>query len=92
MAASANPSGNNQQESSRNGNGAAANDGGSAPHENSAVAATQAALRHNPGISVEWTTDEQSLLEELLTKSVILPLSLYIYILDVRAHAILQQQ
>ncbi|KAG5514911.1 hypothetical protein RHGRI_036080 [Rhododendron griersonianum] len=68
MAASANPSGNNQQESSRNGNGAAANDGGSAPHENSAVAATQAALRHNPGISVEWTTDEQSLLEELLTK------------------------
>ncbi|XP_058198104.1 uncharacterized protein LOC131313679 isoform X2 [Rhododendron vialii] len=68
MAASANPSGNNQQESSRNGNGAAANDGGSAPHENSAVAATQAALRHNPGISVEWTADEQSLLEELLTK------------------------
>jgi len=72
MAASANPSGNNnQQESSRNGNGAAAatnNGGSSAPHDNSAVAPTQAALRHNPGISVEWTADEQSLLEELLSK------------------------
>ncbi|KAA8543600.1 hypothetical protein F0562_021654 [Nyssa sinensis] len=65
MAASANPSG-NTQEGSSNGNGAT-NNGNSVP-ENSVVGPTQAALRHNPGISVEWTADEQSLLEELLAR------------------------
>uniref|UniRef100_A0A5B6ZX97 Myb-like domain-containing protein n=1 Tax=Davidia involucrata TaxID=16924 RepID=A0A5B6ZX97_DAVIN len=65
MAASANPSGNNQEGSS-NGNGAT-NNGTSVP-ENSVVGPTQAALRHNPGLSVEWTADEQSLLEDLLNK------------------------
>ncbi|KAK9281038.1 hypothetical protein L1049_003930 [Liquidambar formosana] len=29
---------------------------------------TQAALRHNPGLSVEWTADEQSILDDLLVK------------------------
>ncbi|XP_059659949.1 uncharacterized protein LOC132306546 [Cornus florida] len=69
MAASANPSGNNQEGSS-NGNGATSNGNGTSPAvpENTVVAPTQAALRHNPGISVEWTPDEQSLLEDLLTK------------------------
>ena len=70
MAASANPSGNNQES---NGNG------GAVPNDTSAaVGPTQAVLRHNPGLAVEWTADEQSLLEDLLNKSVFLqhPLSL----------------
>jgi hypothetical protein len=66
MAASANPAGNNQEGSS-NGNNAVNNNGIPVP-ENSAVGATQAALRHNPGLSVEWTSDEQALLEDLLSK------------------------
>ncbi|KAM0044579.1 putative SANT/Myb domain-containing protein [Helianthus debilis subsp. tardiflorus] len=68
MAASANPSANNNNESTSNGNGATANGGGAAAAENSVVGPTQSALRHNPGLSVEWAPDEQSLLEELLTK------------------------
>ncbi|VFR00658.1 unnamed protein product [Cuscuta campestris] len=71
MAASANAapgSGNenssNGQEAAGNANGASVN-GLSVP-ENSVLGPTQAALRHNPGISVEWTPEEQSLLEELL--------------------------
>lgn len=74
MAASANPSaGNNNnnsggQEGTSNANGATSN-GLSVP-ENSVVGPTQAALRHNPGLAVDWTPDEQSLLEELLAKSV----------------------
>ncbi|RAL43370.1 hypothetical protein DM860_012511 [Cuscuta australis] len=71
MAASANAapgSGNenssNSQEAAGNANGASVN-GLSVP-ENSVLGPTQAALRHNPGISVEWTPEEQSLLEELL--------------------------
>ncbi|XP_028054225.1 uncharacterized protein LOC114258474 [Camellia sinensis] len=67
MAASANPPGNNNQEGSGNGNGAT-NNGSSVPHDNSPVGPTQAALRHNPGLSVEWTPDEQYLLEDLLNK------------------------
>ncbi|KAL6978944.1 hypothetical protein U1Q18_020611 [Sarracenia purpurea var. burkii] len=66
MAASANPSENNQ-EVSGNGNGVI-NNGSSVPPDNAMVGPTQAALRHNPGLAVEWTADEQSLLEELLTK------------------------
>nr|XP_016438103.1 PREDICTED: uncharacterized protein LOC107764091 [Nicotiana tabacum] len=72
MAASANPSaGNNNnnsggQEGTSNANGATSN-GLSVP-ENSVVGPTQAALRHNPGLAVDWTPDEQSLLEELLAK------------------------
>ncbi|GFZ20030.1 histone H2A deubiquitinase [Actinidia rufa] len=62
MAASANPSGNNQES---NGNGAS----GAVPNDTSAaVGPTQAALRHNPGLAIEWTAEEQSLLEDLLNK------------------------
>ncbi|KAI7738454.1 hypothetical protein M8C21_031583 [Ambrosia artemisiifolia] len=71
MAASANPSANNNNnnnESTSNGNGTTANGGGTAVPENSVVGPTQSALRHNPGLSAEWAPDEQSLLEELLTK------------------------
>ena len=74
MAASANPAG-KDREVSANGNGATTN-GSSAPHDNAVVGPTQTALRHNPGLAVEWTADEQSLLDELLTKSVTLSLSL----------------
>lgn len=70
MAASANPSGdNNQQDGVSNGNGATTN-GISVP-ENSVVGPTQAALRHNPGLCVEWTPEEQTLLQDLLAKSVL---------------------
>ncbi|KAD4584301.1 hypothetical protein E3N88_21902 [Mikania micrantha] len=68
MAASANA---NNNGSTANGNGATTannNGGGSAVPEKSVVGPTQSALRHNPGLSVEWAPDEQSLLEELLTK------------------------
>ncbi|XP_015578117.2 uncharacterized protein LOC8288313 [Ricinus communis] len=78
MAASANPSANNSNNeeggasaqkvaSSANGGGvnAVKNGGSNSGAENSQ---TEAALRHSPGISVEWTPDEQSLLEELLSK------------------------
>lgn len=54
----------NGQEGTGNANGATSN-GLSVP-ENSVMGPTQAALRHNPGISVDWTPEEQSRLEELL--------------------------
>ncbi|CAH2054618.1 unnamed protein product [Thlaspi arvense] len=83
MAASANPSGNNQEGSSAAQkvssssaaatNGAAVNSvdnggntGGSAAAADNSQ--TISALRHNPGISVDWTHEEQSLLEDLLAK------------------------
>lgn len=81
MAASANQNNGNNQEGSSNGNGAAANNNGISVPENSVVGPTQAALRHNPGLSVEWTPDEQALLEDLLAKYVILhSLSRYTYL------------
>lgn len=76
MAASANPSPNNNNGSTSNGNGttttAAVNNTNGAVPDNSVVGPTQSALRHNPGLAVEWAPDEQSLLEELLTKYVLL--------------------
>ena len=91
MAASANPSGNNQEGSSAaaqkvsSSSAAAAN--GAAVNSvdnglNSAVDNSQtiSALRHNPGISVDWTHDEQSLLEDLLAKYSSFSLSLSISI------------
>ncbi|KAG8477909.1 hypothetical protein CXB51_027510 [Gossypium anomalum] len=79
MAASANPTGNNQEGLSNqkvtapptiaNGISLISN---SSEANTSALAAgladTQAALRHNPGISINWTPDEQSILEDLLAK------------------------
>ncbi|CAN4115787.1 unnamed protein product [Withania somnifera] len=68
MAASANPPAGNSsgQEGTSNVNGVTSNS--LYVLENSVVGPTQAALRHNPGLSVDWTPDEQSLLEELLAK------------------------
>eukprot|EP00262_Sarcandra_glabra_P003385 TRINITY_DN14063_c0_g1_i2.p1 TRINITY_DN14063_c0_g1~~TRINITY_DN14063_c0_g1_i2.p1 ORF type:complete len:250 (-),score=47.04 TRINITY_DN14063_c0_g1_i2:132-881(-) len=70
MAASANPSGN--QEGTFNGgvgNPSNGNNGNSAATatENSAASSGQA-LKHNPGLSMEWTAEEQSILQEGLTK------------------------
>ncbi|XP_011089573.1 uncharacterized protein LOC105170494 isoform X1 [Sesamum indicum] len=77
MAASANPSsgahsnasnGNNNSGNSKGGGQENANGGGLSATENSVVGPTQAALRHNPGLSVDWTPEEQSILEDLLVK------------------------
>ncbi|KAL0699324.1 hypothetical protein Bca4012_055446 [Brassica carinata] len=77
MAASANPPGNNQEDSSAAAqkvtssspaaatNGSAVNSVDNKAADNSE---TISALRHNPGISVDWTHEEQSLLEDLLAK------------------------
>ncbi|XWS47259.1 hypothetical protein CRYUN_Cryun14cG0137100 [Craigia yunnanensis] len=80
MAASANPTGNNQEGSSNqkvtappppaNDVSVNSNNSGSTTPVAAAVvsADTPSALRHNPGISVDWTSDEQSKLEDLLAK------------------------
>lgn len=80
MAASANPSGNNQEGSSATQkvssssaaatNGAAVNSVDNGGNTGSGVDNSQtiSALRHNPGISTDWTHEEQSLLEDLLAK------------------------
>ena len=96
MAASANPPGNNQEgssaaqkvtSSSPAANGAAVksvDNGGNTTVDNSE---TIRALRHNPGISVDWTHEEQSLLEDLLAKyssfSLSLSLSRTLFVLAV---------
>ncbi|KAG7581369.1 hypothetical protein ISN44_As08g010590 [Arabidopsis suecica] len=80
MAASANPSGNNQEGSSATQkvtsssaaatNGAAVNSVDNGGNTGAAADNSQTigALRHNPGISTDWTHEEQSLLEDLLVK------------------------
>ena len=80
MAASANPSGDNNNQNDGGGGGGGGVSNGNGPTcnsipvpDNSAVGPTQAALKHNPGLSVEWSPDEQTLLHDLLTKY---PLSL----------------
>ncbi|KAF8094247.1 hypothetical protein N665_0367s0030 [Sinapis alba] len=81
MAASANPPGNNQEDSSvaqkvtsssaaatvatKGGAVNSVDNGGNTTVDNTQ---TISALRHNPGISVDWTHEEQSLLEDLLAK------------------------
>ncbi|KAK9057483.1 hypothetical protein SSX86_022319 [Deinandra increscens subsp. villosa] len=62
------PSANNNGSTS-NGNGSTTTDGGrSAVPENSAVGPSERALKHKIRLSKDWTPDEQSVLEELLTK------------------------
>lgn len=73
MAASANPGGHSNVSNGGNSNGGGAekaNGGVVSGPENSAVEPTQGVLRHNPGISLDWTAEEQSTLEDLLAKSV----------------------
>ncbi|KAJ0051339.1 hypothetical protein Pint_03147 [Pistacia integerrima] len=73
MAASANPLGNNQEGSSAaqkstSANGGVISSNGGANTPAADTTATTSALRHNTGISLEWTPDEQSILEDLLAK------------------------
>lgn len=78
MAASANPSAGGHSNISNGGNTGNSNGGGPekangggggvSATENSAVEPTQGGLRHNPGISLDWTPEEQSTLEDLLAK------------------------
>lgn len=68
MAASANPLGNNQEASSAAQKSTSANGGANTPATDTTP--TTSALRHNSGISLEWTPDEQSTLEDLLSKLV----------------------
>ncbi|XP_057789636.1 uncharacterized protein LOC131006504 isoform X1 [Salvia miltiorrhiza] len=70
MAASANPSGVHRNGNNNNNNG---NSNGSVPENTSGSGVSlpgtaQTALRHNPGLSLDWTPEEQSTLEDLLTK------------------------
>ena len=65
----ANPSGNNQEpthvSSSFNGaSGGNPNHGNSAPESSGATSA----LNHNPGISLDWSAEEQAILDEGLAK------------------------
>ena len=70
MAASANPSGNQHQEqSSLNGGAAASTSNGNSGQGND-NSATASAMKHNPGIATDWTAEEQSILENGLTKLV----------------------
>lgn len=85
MAASANPSGNqqhHQEQTSFNGGGgggapaASTSNGNSGPgvaHENSGTAS---AMKHNPGIATVWTAEEQSILENGLIQYASLPIIL----------------
>ncbi|KAK0588549.1 hypothetical protein LWI29_002488 [Acer saccharum] len=77
MAASANPVGNNQEGSSSaaaaaqksTANGVSVNSSSNGGNSSGAdCLQTTAALRHNSGISLDWTPEEQSTLEELLSK------------------------
>ncbi|XP_073145160.1 uncharacterized protein [Henckelia pumila] len=83
MAASATPSGGQSDNNNGNTNGGnrsgggkenangdavKSNGGGLSVTENSAVGPAQTTLRHNPGISLDWTPEEQSTLEDLLAK------------------------
>ncbi|KAK9141197.1 hypothetical protein Scep_010878 [Stephania cephalantha] len=76
MAASANPSGNqesnNNNNNNSNHNGASTNSmsgGGNPSNGNSGENLGRTnTLKHNPGLSVEWTPEEQSILEDGLEK------------------------
>lgn len=67
----ANPSGNHQEpshpSSSFNG-GNPANGNSAAPASAPESAGAAMAMKHNPGISMDWTADEQAILEEGLSK------------------------
>ena len=70
MAASTNPSGNhNPEHSSFNGGAVASTSNGNSGrgHDNSGTAS---AMKHNPGIATDWTTEEQLILETGLTELV----------------------
>lgn len=66
----ANPSGNHQEPShaASSFNGGNPNNGSSAPVAGPESSGAAMAMKHNPGISTDWSSDEQAILEEGLTK------------------------
>ena len=62
----ANPSGNHQESSSFNGGNPT--NGNSAPASAPENSGGAVAMKHNPGISMDWTADEQAILEDGLAK------------------------
>lgn len=64
----ANPSGTHQEASSSSFNGHVAAAGGNPSNGNSGAAPENSAMKHNPGISLDWTSEEQAVLEEGLAK------------------------
>lgn len=71
MAASANASGVHSNGNANNVNsngGVQDNTNGGTATEDSVAGSTQSVLRHNPGLSLDWTPEEQSILEDLLAK------------------------
>ncbi|KAG8388826.1 hypothetical protein BUALT_Bualt02G0165400 [Buddleja alternifolia] len=73
MVASAKPPGGHSNGNNSNGNSNGgvrenSNGGSLSAAENSVAGPSQTVLRHNPGLSLDWTLEEQSTLEDLLTK------------------------
>ncbi|KAL9268318.1 hypothetical protein AKJ16_DCAP22671 [Drosera capensis] len=76
MAASANPTGNEQQQSFNGAGGGGGSGGGGGNQSNGNAgggaggesAASAAALKHNPGIATEWSAEEQEILDDGLKK------------------------
>lgn len=75
MAASANPSGdnnNNQNEGGGGGGGVTVSNGNGIPvpdnYYSAALGPTIAALKHDPGITLDWPPDQDALMQELLIK------------------------
>ncbi|KAF3455750.1 hypothetical protein FNV43_RR00392 [Rhamnella rubrinervis] len=66
----ANPSGNHQEPShaASSFNGGNPSNGNSAPVAGPESSGAAMAMKHNPGISTDWSTDEQAILEEGLSK------------------------
>lgn len=63
----ANPSGNHQEASSSSFNGHVAA-GGNPSNGNSGAPPENQVMKHNPGVSLDWTADEQAMLEDGLSK------------------------
>ncbi|GLT45845.1 hypothetical protein SLA2020_419070 [Shorea laevis] len=62
----ANPSGNHQEASSSSFNGHVAA-GGNPTNGNSGAPPENQVMKHNPGVSLDWTADEQAMLEDGLS-------------------------
>jgi hypothetical protein len=64
----ANPSGNHQEASSSSFNGHVAAGGNPSNGNSGAPPPENHIMKHNPGISLDWTADEQTILEDGLLK------------------------
>lgn len=64
----ANPSGNHQEASSSSFNGHVAAGGNPSNGNSGPPPPENHIMKHNPGISLDWTADEQSILEDGLLK------------------------